>query len=400
MVWDATTKATFQAAYAAKSVRLIRVALIAGMLLSLPFGLGLSIPQDNLPTVRLAVFGFALPALALSLAITWTRLFSLASQTITIVVSLGIATLTVFTNLNYPEPHYTYRTVMALLVVLAFMFMLGRLFLKGAIIASVLALAGVFWLGIVAKPMGEADRGLSLGWIVLMCVAGCVSAWMQERYARTEFHLQRLLDIEKQKSENVLLNVLPAPIAFRLRESRDAIAEQVDDASVLFCDIVGFTPYAASRSADEVVRRLNTIFSAFDALVEQHGLEKIKTVGDAFMVAGGVLGPDPTHLERIASLALALRAESEANDWKVRIGIHVGPLVAGVIGSTKLLFDLWGATVNLASRLESHGEAAKIQVSEAVRDRLQGKFIFRSERQIEVKGVGKCSVWFLDSKVK
>jgi adenylate cyclase/guanylate cyclase len=176
------------------------------------------------------------------------------------------------------------------------------------------------------------------------------------------------------------------------------IAEHIDDASVLFVDLVGFTPFSAGRPAGEVVGFLNEVFSQFDRLVEEHGLEKIKTNGDAYMVAGNVLGQEPDHLQRMARLALALMATGDRSHLNLRVGLHSGPVVAGVIGTKKYLFDLWGETVNLASRLESHGEPGRIQVSEAVAKRLQG-FDVQPRGSVSVKGVGDVETWWLTRRV-
>lgn len=218
-----------------------------------------------------------------------------------------------------------------------------------------------------------------------------------------------LLARERERSERLLLSVLPAPIAERMKAGETRIAEHFSGVTVLFADIVGFTKLSANVNAQQLVELLDNIFSALDALAREHGLEKIKTIGDAYMVVSGVPLPTDDHSERVARFALALHSTLEAvrKSWvlagkelgahpvQMRIGIHTGEAVAGVIGTSKFSYDLWGDTVNTASRMESHGEAGKIHVSEEVYVALQEKFIFEERGEIEVKGKGRMRTWFL-----
>jgi class 3 adenylate cyclase len=217
------------------------------------------------------------------------------------------------------------------------------------------------------------------------------------------------LDGERAKSERLLLNVLPASIADRLKSGEMTIAERFDEVSVLFADLVNFTPLSINLPPEKVVSLLNNIFTRFDALAADYGLEKIKTIGDAYMVVGGVPTACPDHCERIASFALdiqhslrELNLNEDDPDVKVilRIGIHTGAAVAGVIGTSKFAYDLWGDTVNTASRMESHGEEGRIHVTEAVYEALQQKFIFEERGEIEVKGKGFMHTYFLVGKTE
>ena len=209
--------------------------------------------------------------------------------------------------------------------------------------------------------------------------------------------------IEREKSERLLLNILPAPIAERLKAGSSTIADGFAEATVLFSDLVGFTKISARVTAEELVSRLNELFQAFDSLAEACGVEKIKTIGDAYMVAGGLPIPQPDHAERIVEMALGmLGAVEEYNaraeePFEMRIGIHTGPVVAGVIGSTKFAYDLWGDTVNTASRMESNGLPGRIHVSEATHDLLRARYRFESRGTIEVKGKGEMKTYFLDA---
>jgi len=199
----------------------------------------------------------------------------------------------------------------------------------------------------------------------------------------------------------LLLNILPEPIADRLRRGEALIADRHDDVSLLFADIVGFTGLSSSMDASELVSTLNDVFSVFDGLVDSSGLEKVKTIGDAYMIVGGMPTWQPDHLERMASLALRLAEEIAANHEarrlgiQFRIGIHTGPVVAGVIGTRKFIYDVWGDTVNVASRMESTGEPGRIQVTGAVESRLRDRFELESRGLVDIKGKGPTATFFL-----
>ena len=198
-------------------------------------------------------------------------------------------------------------------------------------------------------------------------------------------------------------NILPDSIAKRLKEE-ETIAEWYGQVTVVFADIVGFTKLSALLSATELVSRLNIIFSRFDDLTEKHGLEKIKTMGDCYMAAGGLPETCEKHAEIVADLALELvPALEEINlNWghhvKIRIGINSGPVVAGVIGKSKFVYDLWGDTVNTASRMESHGVVGKIQVSECTYELLEEKYDFEERGAIDIKSKGNMNTYLLIGK--
>lgn len=210
------------------------------------------------------------------------------------------------------------------------------------------------------------------------------------------------LELEQAKSERLLLNVLPAPIAARLKEHDGVIADDLPAVTVLFADIVGFTPLSERRAASEVVSLLDGVFARWDALVADHGVEKIKTIGDAYMAAGGIPLPREDHAEAIAELALAMGpqlADCAAElglPLQVRIGIDSGPVVAGVIGRAKFSYDLWGDTVNTASRMESHALPGTIQVTERAYERLRHRFQLRQRGTIDIKGKGPMTAYLLE----
>jgi adenylate cyclase len=223
---------------------------------------------------------------------------------------------------------------------------------------------------------------------------------MHRRFAQSEAALSK----EKAESERLLRAILPDEIARELRETGKTQAVRHEDVSLLFADIVGFTPLAASMPAEDVVALLAKIFEQFDGLITDCGVEKIKTIGDAYMVAGGVPQPSPDHAERLACCAMGMLDIIEAfntesgHRLQLRIGLHRGPAVAGVIGTTKFAYDLWGESVNLASRLESSGAPGRIHVSDAFRSGLDDRLTFEVRGEIELKGVGATMTHWLTSK--
>ena len=215
---------------------------------------------------------------------------------------------------------------------------------------------------------------------------------------------EQALRLEQHKSERLLLNILPKPIADQLKQFEGSLAQQFPEATILFADIVGFTPLAAQMSPLELLNLLNQIFSAFDKLAQKHGVEKIKTIGDAYMAASGLPVPTDNHAEAIAQMALDMQQAihnfqaQQGESFQIRIGINTGPVVAGVIGIKKFSYDLWGDAVNVASRMESTGIPGRIQVTAATKERLQDKFLFEERGVIVVKGKGKMITYWLIGK--
>jgi guanylate cyclase len=204
------------------------------------------------------------------------------------------------------------------------------------------------------------------------------------------------------ESERLLLNVLPEPVATRLKERDQTIADDYSEVTVLFADIVGFTALAQRLAAADLVSLLDRVFARWDAIAAAHGVEKIKTIGDAYMAAAGVPLPRPDHAEAIAEMALAMRREiaelsaGAGYPLQIRIGIDTGPVVAGVIGRAKFIYDLWGDTVNTASRMESHARTDTIQVTERTYERLRHRYELTPRGVIEVKGKGPMSCFVLE----
>jgi len=209
-------------------------------------------------------------------------------------------------------------------------------------------------------------------------------------------------DAAQARVEALLLNVLPGEIAERLQSDPNSIADHFDDASILFADVVDFTPLSSSLDAREVVGLLDRLFTSFDELVDRYDVEKIKTIGDCYMVAAGVPRPRSDHAHALARVALEMREcardclpEGDGRDLRLRIGISSGPVVAGVIGRRRFLYDLWGDTVNMASRMESHGTPDEIQITRETWELLRDDFVTKPYGVVDVKGKGEVETWRL-----
>lgn len=232
-----------------------------------------------------------------------------------------------------------------------------------------------------------------------------INACLEKKRLRDQeqAYLKRLAD-EQEKSERLLLNILPEAIAERLKQGESTIADSFADVTVMFADLVGFTKLSANLSPAELVELLNDIFSAFDDLADKYGLEKIKTIGDAYMVVGGLPTPRKDHAEAIAEMALDILDKinriptQQEQALKVRIGIHTGAVEAGVIGSKKFAYDLWGDTVNTANRMESHGIPGAIQVTKITYERLSDKYIWKDRGIVDVKGKGPMRTYLLEGR--
>lgn len=241
------------------------------------------------------------------------------------------------------------------------------------------------------KKLDRQPRLLEL----VSAVATQLGGLIQRKQAEEALRLQQI------QTERLLLNILPKPIAERLQKEQKSIADSFDEVSVLFADLVGFTQFSAQKSPTELVEILNGIFSEFDRLSESRGLEKIKTIGDAYMVVGGLPTARADHAQAIALLALEMQSAlmrfnlTIGENFQLRIGIHSGSVVAGIIGISKFSYDLWGDTVNVASRMESNGMPGKIQVTGATYERLKERFRFKERGTIPVKGKGEMLTYWL-----
>jgi class 3 adenylate cyclase len=274
------------------------------------------------------------------------------------------------------------------------------------------AMSGIFDYALVddsAKMALQVPLSTSVVFFALNFIAVASMIYMLLRFSIQEKHkvqtrleeTHKQLQYEQDRSEKLLLNILPAPVALRLKNSELVIADGFADATVMFADIVNFTHAAANMTPSQVFSMLNGIFSAFDDLAEHYGLEKIKTIGDAYMVAGGINAENADYSAAIADLALAMQDllhrdfAVNSSHLEMRMGIGTGPVVAGVVGKKKFIYDLWGDTVNLASRITSEGVPGMIQCDTATFRRLSDRFDFYEPQTIYLKGKGDMTVYRL-----
>jgi class 3 adenylate cyclase len=390
---DPGLEARFRRQYRLSATRQARVTLLVGGALFLAFGFvdGWADPRlaERAWPVRLAVAGAFLATVGISFAKSWDRIRGKALWAVALLGAVGMLAL-----IAIGGPWLELRWVGLVLVVLGADTLLRLTFpslvtLSAAILAAwpaALAIAGA----LTAEAAIAGVAALSATYVI-----GLLAAYTIERYARRGFLAEREAERERERSERLLRNVLPATIAERLKEEAGPIADHHAEASVLFADIAGFTAMSTEMPPGELVTMLNGVFTQFDQLAREHGVEKIKTIGDAYMAVAGLPDPAPDHLERVADLALAMRDRASL---PLRIGIDTGPVVAGVIGESRFIYDLWGDAVTTASRMESHGMPGAIQVTAAVRERLANRYDFVERGEIDVKGRGRMRTWLLEGK--
>ena len=359
----------------------LAVALAVAITVAISVGADQGAPPDAL------AYGFGLTIAALSLLRRrWPLLALLASA----------ATLFFYNQFDYPG---LFASV-PLSVTLATAWAAGH---RGWALAVVLWFGGgpLVFVAVSDLPEETATQLLNGAVSDLALLAAVLLLGEAVRARRALGREHRLLVAEQDRSERLLLNVLPAPVADRLKQDEAVIADRFPEVTVLFADLVGFTRSSDQSSPERVVQVLNDLFTAFDRLARRHGLEKIKTIGDAYMVAGGLPEPRPDHAQAVAEMALAMREEASRHadpagqPLQVRIGIDTGPVVAGVIGQNKFSYDLWGDTVNTASRMESQGVEGCIQVTERTYRRLKDRYRFQRRGPIQVKGKGELVTYLL-----
>ncbi len=238
------------------------------------------------------------------------------------------------------------------------------------------------------RPAPDSTLSTILFVIVLVASLGILTPMFN-------YFLSRLA-AERARAESLLLNVLPEAVAKELKATGATTARRFDSISVLFADIVGFTPLSASMEPEEMVSQLNEVFSYFDSLADRYGCEKIRTIGDNYMVACGVPVPTDDHAETLASMALDMVSYAATSPLSFRLGINSGPVVAGVIGRRKFQYDVWGDTVNTASRMESQGEPGRIQITQATYELIKDRFDTTPRGEVEIKGKGMLRTWFVE----
>ena len=305
---------------------------------------------------------------------------------------------------------FIWRITILVLIITAFVTTVTMLFLGGTVIAPILRLRDDLIAAGDALSKNRAQPDFYSLSVKRDDELGEVMVAFNQMFRRVYKEIaqrqaaEEILRAEQEKSERLLLNILPETIADRLKQGQSNIADGFTEVTILFADIVGFTEISSRTSPQELVELLNKIFSAFDYLTDRYGLEKIKTIGDSYMVAGGLPVSCANHAESIAEMALEMQQEimqftdESGQPLQIRIGINTGPVVAGVIGTKKFIYDLWGDAVNTASRMESQGLPGKIQVSDSTYQLLCDKYVLDGRRTIEIKGKGEMTTYFLTGK--
>jgi class 3 adenylate cyclase len=398
-----------EAAYRADSYRHnlgnIRFALLGGAVLWVVWGVVLYPHLLALADKRVDLimrYGIFVPVLLVGFALSFTRWFERIWEW----VAVGVVLVTIVAWVYYIEQVLTMPAeygYVGLILITAFTYTLLRLRYVLVGLITLVGIALYLPYAISAVYIFGVTTVLATLFLVTFGVLGEVVAYRTERSSRILFLRERQLDRERERSDALLLNILPQAIIDRLKVETNSghVAEALDEVSVLFADAVNSTQEAAKTSPEEFADTLDQLFRRFDAIADQHGLEKIKTIGDAYMAVAGAPVSMPNHAAAAAEMALDVLAAAGEVRWPsgvpivVRVGVATGPAVAGVIGQRKFAYDLWGDTVNLASRLEGSGEAGKILVSEAMADLLGDRYEFGPPLVLDLKGKGPTPVRYL-----
>ncbi len=382
----------------------IRFAFLAGIALWVGWGLLLrphilAVSDRRLDMImRLGVF---IPMLIVGLGLTFTPFFRRIWQGL----SVAIATVTLLAWVYYVShvltlpPEFGYVGV---ILITSFTYTLLRLRFILVVMITVIGIAAYLPYAFTARYVVDVTRVLATLYLVSFGTLGALAAYRLERFSRQVFLRERQIDHERLRSDGLLLNILPQAIVDQLKASPGGrIAQAFDEVSVIIADAVGSTEQGARSSPEEFAGALDELFRRFDQIADRHGLEKIKTIGDAYMAVAGAPVPMADHAGSAVAMALDILVESGKVRWPsgdpivVRVGVASGPAVAGVIGHRKFAYDLWGDTVNLASRLEECGEPGHVLVSESTARQLVDRYEFGSPQMVDLKGKGPTPVHIL-----
>ena len=375
----------------------IRFAFLAGIALWISWGLLLRPHMLALADQRLDLimrFGVFIPLLLVGIGLTFTPLFRRIWQGLSVVIAGATILLWVYyvSEIRTLPPEYGYVGV---ILITAFTYTLLRLRFLFVVLITVIGIAAYLPYAFTARYVVDVSRLLASLYLVSFGFLGSMAAYRLERFSRQVFLREWQLDQERSRSDGLLLNILPQAIVEQLKgSSGERIAQSFDQVSVVFADAVGSTEQAARSSPEAFADALDALFRRFDEIADRHGLEKIKTIGDAYMAVAGAPVPVAHHAEAAVAAALDMLVEAGEVLWPcgdpvvVRVGVATGPAVAGVIGDRKFAYDLWGDTVNLASRLQEYGEPGQVLVSESTAGQASDRFEFGQPQILEVKGKG------------
>jgi class 3 adenylate cyclase len=399
----------FRTDYHRSTLSSTRLALVLGLILFSLFGfLDVYAVPVSKNIVWLIRYTIVAPVMIIALAASYNKRLQKYIQglmCVTVAVAgLGIVAMIAVTQEAEVGNRFYFT---GLVLVSTWGYGLSRLRFWYAVLANFIIVIGYEFASIEVKQLLTSETGVVIFtmhnfFFLGANVIGMFTSYALERYARREFLQKYDIREQRDKADKLLFNMLPKGIAEKLKQGNENIAEEFDSASVLFADIVNFTPMSARFDSYEVVDMLNELFSRFDELVDKYGVEKIQVAGDGYMVAAGVPLPRVDHATVLVRLAFDMLecVKSEAflegkHPVEIRIGINSGPLIAGVIGQKKMVYAVWGDTVNTASRMESHGKSGKIQITRATYELVKDEFDCEYIGEIPVKGKGQMEVWHL-----
>jgi len=379
----------------------VRFAFLAGIALWISWGILLrpyilSVEDLNLDAVMR--FGIFIPMLVLGYAFTYTRMFSRVWDWVSVVVAVLTIVIWVYyvSNIRTLPAEYGYVGV---ILITAFTYTLLRLRFNLVVLTALVGVAVYLPYAFTARYIVDVSRVLAATYLVSFAALGALSAYWTERVERELFIRQRELDQERNRSDVLLLNILPQAVVEQLKTSSgERIAEAFEDVSVIFVDAVDSTAQAARSTPEEFAAALDALFRWFDELTDRHGLEKIKTIGDAYMAVAGAPVPMDGHAAAAVAMASDILAGSRTIRWpsgdpiEVRGGVASGPVVAGVIGERKFAYDVWGDTVNLASRLQEAGDPGQVLISQWTATELADRFGLGPVETVDIKGKGATPV--------
>lgn len=405
-------EAQFREDYHVNTISTTRLALVLGLILYSLFGIldiyAVPISKDIVWLIRYVIVA---PVIVFTLIAFYSDKFQKYTQLlmgiVVAVCGLGIVAMISITR----EAEFGNRFYFTGLILISMWgYSLSRLRFWNAVLANVIIMIGYEFASIEVKQLLTSETGIVIFtmhnfFFLAANMIGMFASYALERYTRRDFLQKYTIQAERDQADRVLYNVLPETIAERLKQNQETIAEEFSSASVLFADIVNFTPISARFAPDKVFNMLNDLFSRFDELVDKHGVEKIQVAGDAYMVAAGVPNPRPDHATVLAQLALDMLDTVKKADFldgkhpiEIRIGLNTGSLMAGVIGRKKYYYALWGDMVNIASRMQSQGTSGRIQITREMYELVKDDFICEPIGQINVKGKGPMEAWHLIAK--
>ena len=376
----------------------IRFAFLAGIVLWISWGLLLRpyiLALSELRLDRIMRWGVFIPMLVIGLALTFTPFFARIWEW----VAVAIATATIVSWVYYTSQIQTLPAeygYVGIILITSFTYTLLRLRFVLVLLITVIGISAYLPYAFVTRYIAPVSGVLATLYLVSFGFLGGLAAHRMERFTRTLFLRERQLDEERLRSDGLLLNILPQVVVDQLKvTSGRRIAQAFDEVTVIFVDAVGSTDQAARSSPDEFARTLDELFSRFDEIADRHGLEKVKTIGDAYMAVAGAPVAMADHAGAAVAMAVDVKREAGAVRWPsgdgivVHGGVATGPAVAGVIGRRKFAYDLWGDTVNVASRLEEQGRPGEILVSESTAVHLEARYEFGPTRDFDLKGKGR-----------